>query len=90
MFYTSVSTFPTLSCSSSTVNMAGDVTMSGNKGRYSGGAIFNEGSVTMPLSAYISGNSAIVVSNFVSRDIPVSIFSWISEPGAKCVESAYH
>lgn len=69
--------------------MDGDVTMSGNVGRYSGGAILNEGSVTMPLTAEISGNTAIVVSNFLSRDMPAFVSAWMSDAGVKCDKAAY-
>lgn len=49
-------------CRDAELTMSGPVTITGNEARYSGGAIWTHGKVTLPATADISGNTATFVS----------------------------
>lgn len=68
--------------SDSTVDLAGPVSMTGNTALYQGGAIFNQGNVTMPEDADLSGNTAATcpsIKNWEEWESAYILESWRNE-----------
>eukprot|EP00903_Cladosiphon_okamuranus_P015337 g14167.t1 len=68
--------------SDSMLNLAGSVSMTGNTALYRGGALFNEGNVTMPEDAELSGNTAATcpsIKNWEEWETAYLLESWRDE-----------